>query len=402
MNVTEQRLPAGSITRVAIEINHGDAVVRWHEGDEIVVRGIEEMEVRDEGRMARIGAGEWLGARASDVEVELPTSIVETEITVHHGDLVLDSARGRCEARTDHGRARVHGAQGDLSLRLGHGDASVENVSGELRLTTGAGMVSLERVAGPVAIRTGHGDIKIGGGAGATDLMTGAGTIEITDRDMDEVEIKTGAGNVTVDGGSSRRTRIKAGAGSIRVATRLGLGSHDLVTAAGEIELAVPRDLTARIEASTTMGNIHSDLPLVGVGQRGPKNHFGRRLVGSLGEGHERASLNLRTMRGNLRLVWLDAPAASAWQDERPFAPVPPVPPTPPVPAVPPTPAAVEPVAPAQGATTAATGPVSSEALAAQPADDGSRQRAILEAVAAGVISIEEADELLAALARRD
>jgi hypothetical protein len=229
----------------------------------------------------------------------------------------------------------------------------------------------------------------------------------------------------------------------------------------------VPRGLSARIEAITTLGNIRSDLPLVSVGQRGPKSMFGRRLVGSLGEGTERAEISLRTARGDLRLEWLDgrgggeardwpeaevdirigdigvhvdravgaAFAAAGWPFGQPTPPTPPTepmgptPPTPPSPPSPPSPPDVIYAPPAsptaeRRADDAAEGahfqppdpapspqvgraepaflpdPEAGDPPAERPAppDREAEQRQILEALAAGRLSVADAERLLTAL----
>jgi hypothetical protein len=207
----------------------------------------------------------------------------------------------------------------------------------------------------------------------------------------------------------------------------LGLAAHTFNTNSGNISVAVPHGLAARIEAATTLGSIRSDLPLVSVGQRGPKSLFGRRLVGSLGDGPVRAEITLRTARGDIRLGWLDAavppaPPGAAAPDARAAhewragdLPVPPVPPAPPARPTPPEvvirlPAATAAPAPPPADVRPATPPADAGPLtlgraepaflpdAAPAAAPEAAQRRVLEALAAGQISVAEAERLLAAL----
>lgn len=196
--------------------------------------------------------------------------------------------------------------------------------------------------------------------------------------------LATGSGNVTIGGGRAGATEITAGSGNLLCTVALGLATHTFTTNSGNLSMAVPRGLAARIEAATTLGSVRADLPLVSAGQHGPRSLFGHRLVGSLGDGPARAEITLRTARGDIRLGWLDAaappaPPASPATSERadhecragdlPDLPLPPILPVPFIPPVPLTP--------------------SVEAA----------QRRVLEALAASQISVAEAEQLLAALA---
>jgi hypothetical protein len=271
-------------------------------------------------------------------------------------------------------------------LRTGSGNAAVDDLTGPATVLTGAGDLRLTRVDGPVEARTGSGNISVRDGAGSLDGRTGSGNISVDGRAGDRFALATGSGNVAIGGGRSGATEVITGSGNILCTAVLGLAAHTFNTNSGNISVAVPRGLAARIEAATTLGSIRSDLPLVSVGQRGPKSLFGRRLVGSLGDGPDRAEITLRTARGDIRLGWLDAA-------------VPPAPPVPPGAAAPGERAThkwraddlpVPPVPPVPPAATAAPAP--------PPAAPEAAQRHVLEALAAGQISVAEAERLLAAL----
>jgi hypothetical protein len=112
--------------------------------------------------------------------------------------------------------------------------------------------------------------------------------------------------------------------------------------------LKLPGNAAAQVEAVTGMGQVHSDWPLVRVGRPGPVGAGSQRMVGAWGEEHRRARVVLRTGVGDIRLC---------------------------------------------------QGPVHSEPAApSAPPPAADERRAVLESLARGEITVEEADALLRAL----
>jgi hypothetical protein len=403
----EQRFPAAGINRVVIDAHHGDLTVGWQAGDDLVVHG-EGVTLHHDGDELVV---ERAGHRGGRLVVLLPAALPGCVVSAHRGNLELENARGRVKAQVERGNLRLRGGQAEVVLRTGSGNAAVDDLTGPATVLTGAGDLRLTRVDGPVEARTGSGNISVRDGAGSLDGRTGSGNISVDGRAGDRFALATGSGNVAIGGGRSGATEVITGSGNILCTAVLGLAAHTFNTNSGNISVAVPRGLAARIEAATTLGSIRSDLPLVSVGQRGPKSLFGRRLVGSLGDGPDRAEITLRTARGDIRLGWLDAavppapgdaaaPAARATHERLASdLPVPPAPPVPPGAAAPGERAThkwraddlpVPPVPPVPPAATAAPAP--------PPAAPEAAQRHVLEALAAGQISVAEAERLLAAL----
>lgn len=398
----EQRIPAMGIQTVSINGRDGDVTVTWTTGEEIVVRGeqIEIDEHNGEATIAQEPREGFLGLLGTKgIEVELPETIAEVRIAARRGDVRLEGPRGDVNAKLDHGDIRARGGSGELALRLGAGDCRVDAYQGPVSIQTGAGDVSLIGIDGALTIQSGAGDITVRGGSGDVNLKSGAGDCEVLERDCDELSLKTGTGDVTIRGGQTRRTSIQSGLGDVGCTAMLGLGHHSVITGAGDVTLSVPRELPARIEVTTVHGEVESDIPLVTVGKRGPRSLFGRRLVGSTGEGEPRAEITVRTGKGDVAVRWLAATAALA----RPVVPAPP-----PAPSAPPSPPA-PPAAATPGATNGAeptpgTGePAADVPAATAPGDSNleAEERAILSELAAGALTVEEADYLLAALAQR-
>jgi hypothetical protein len=144
--------------------------------------------------------------------------------------------------------------------------------------------------------------------------------------------------------------------GTIACAAALEPGTYEMVTDMGAIDLELPATIKARVDAQTSFGQIHSDFPLVRVGRSGPLGFGGVRMVGSIGEGEPEVDIALRSSKGKISLHRRrdSGPAGTGTTTER-RAPAPP----------------------------------------GEPAPTMDSTLAVLEALARGDISVDEADELL-------
>lgn len=322
MSESEQRFPQGDVRRIEIRCHDGDVALRWSARDDVLVSADEAVDATIDGDTLTIlpdtGLGPRGGTGGSPLRLELPETVQETRIRNRNGDVVLEQARGAVDAAVDRGHLEVRGGRGELAVKLGAGDVTVGAYTGPIAVTAGSGDVTLSDVGGPVAIQAGSGGVSLRGGAGDVAIQSGSGDIVVRDRACAHAEVTTGAGDVAISGGSSGSTAIQTASGAVDCATTLGTAEHGFSTATGDIRVAIPRELTARIDATTVNGAIDAEAPLVAVETRGPRRMFGRKLEGGIGEGAERAEIRIRSVRGDVRLTWLDgadvtpsAPAAT-------------------------------------------------------------------------------------------
>jgi DUF4097 and DUF4098 domain-containing protein YvlB len=133
----------------------------------------------------------------------------------------------------------------------------------DLNVDTGDGSVEAQALTGNLSIHTGDGHIRVDGAKGDIRLRTGDGSIE--GRDLDgRLEADTGDGHVTVEGRFDS-LNIKTGDGSITA--RAGAGSKlangwTIHTGDGSVDMSIPADLQANIEASTNDGRISLGIPV--------------------------------------------------------------------------------------------------------------------------------------------
>jgi len=162
----------------------------------------------------------------------------------------------------------------------------------DLNVDTGDGSVEAEAVNGSVDIHTGDGHIRVEGAKGDIRLRTGDGSIE--GRDLDgKLEATSGDGHITLDGRFDA-LNIKTGDGSINARANPGSkldNGWNVRTGDGSVDLSLPGDLQANIEASTNDGRISLGIPVTVEGSfstsqiHGKMNGGGQPLTIHTGDG---------------------------------------------------------------------------------------------------------------------
>ncbi len=132
----------------------------------------------------------------------------------------------------------------NLKLEASNGSISVERVRGQMRAETLNGSVHLREVAGDIDVSTTNGSVIL-------DLTRGS-----------------------LNGWASSGIKLSTTNGSVR--------------------LTVPRDFSARVEASTVNGSVHTDFPITVSGD------IGKHLSFTLGSGGP--SIEAKTVNGSVRI----------------------------------------------------------------------------------------------------
>jgi hypothetical protein len=412
MTDSRQTIPADGITRLTLEIAGSDVFIRWVDpldeisifgaelpvdraGDEIFVRADlrkrrdaedEDIEIRipdfeSPGQMVEdilkqtgLFSGFWGGRKGAPLHLQLPYTIRSVSLEVEHGDLTLDAPQGKVDCTLKNGEFASSGGDAELNLVSGSGDAKISGLNGSLRIAGGSGDITLSDLRAVTNVKAGSGEVSLNRIiTDAIKLAAGSGDVEVMDSRSDAFSCDCGSGDVLVSGGWLNRITVRTGSGDVRISSAFGPHGQSITTGSGSVSLGIPRDLSARIEAFTSIGDVDTDLPLVSVGQRGPRSRRSNRQVGSVGSGEPRAEVSVRTSSGDIRIHWLQAAATSA---------VPMPPPAPQAPAPPDVPVTSS----------------SDESQAETPRDPNAlpdERQAVLDALARGEISIEEADALL-------
>lgn len=278
--------------RAQVRIDTNDGAVRVITGDSqqvdfrVIYQGFElnknlHVDSRQDGDSVQISArvaGGWGWSwrkiqHSLQIEVRAP----------RNADFRIDSGDGSVETQKIDGRLRVH---------TGDGSVRAQAVTGSVDIQTGDGSITLEDADGDIQIRTGDGSIVLGAARGDIHLHSGDGSIQ--GRHLDgKLEASSGDGHINIDGRLDV-LNIQTGDGSINA--RLLSGSKvaygwNIHTGDGSVDVVVPADLQANIEATTRDGRISLGIPVTVEGTmsnsqvRGKMNGGGQPFVIHTGDG---------------------------------------------------------------------------------------------------------------------
>jgi DUF4097 and DUF4098 domain-containing protein YvlB len=170
---------------------------------------------------------------------------------------------------------------------------NVDCVSGKLTLSSGAAQVDVESVSGDVTMTATHADAN-----SRTHLQTVSGDIELTGT-SGRVKLETVSGGARMSGGDVQEFEAGTVSGNI-VMTAAHLSKHGRVqvdTMSGDIRTELPADVSARIEAQSFSGRIHSDFGKVQKPEYGP----GSSLDARAGDGD--AQIAAKSFSGNVDIL---------------------------------------------------------------------------------------------------
>jgi len=136
-------------------------------------------------------------------------------------------------------------ASADLSVRSGDGSVEAEALNGAVDITTGDGSITVDQLQGNLRFHSGDGHIEARGLDGTVDASAGDGSIRLEGR-FDGLSIHTGDGSVSA----------RASAGS-KIASNWNIHTGD-----GSVDLEIPGDLQATLDASTQDGHLSVGLPI--------------------------------------------------------------------------------------------------------------------------------------------
>ena len=172
-------------------------------------------------------------------------------------------------------RVEVHMPKdADLDVTTGDGAVQADSIMGNLEIRTGDGSITVQGAKGNIRLQTGDGSIEGRGLDGRVEAMTGDGHVNVQGR-FDSLNIKTGDGSVTAraNGGSKVQS------------------AWNIRTGDGSVDLDLPGELQANIDASTNDGHISLDIPVTVEGTfsssriNGKMNGGGTPIIVRTGDG---------------------------------------------------------------------------------------------------------------------
>ena len=248
-----------------VRVRTGDARVRVHSGPVGAVRAVVHWESNHWGFTSP--------PREPNVRLEKVADAVEIEVREPVVFAFFGGVSDRVEVDV------TVPASCDLQVHTGDGSIALDDpLSGNFDLSSGDGRVILHGTKGRIHVSGGDGEVAADSIDGDFYAHTGDGRVSVEGR-LDLVDVRTGDGHVDVT----------ARPGS-QLASDWNLETHD-----SSLDLLIPRDLKAELDARTGDGRIRFDLPVT-VGGR-LDSHVIRGLLNGGGP-----MLRLRTGDGPLTL----------------------------------------------------------------------------------------------------
>jgi hypothetical protein len=163
-----------------------------------------------------------------------------------------------------------------------------------VEVRTGGGDVKVSHLEGDTSLETSGGDVGVSGLAGNLTARTSGGDIEMRDLSGD-VKVKTSGGDITLENASGRVEAHTSG-GDVNVALARGNAKGgEIETSGGDIKIRVDPAVSLTLDASTSSGDVVSDLPLKVTGEIS-----GSKLHATLGDGGE--TLRVHTNGGSVHI----------------------------------------------------------------------------------------------------
>lgn len=134
-------------------------------------------------------------------------------------------------------------------------------------------------------------------------IRLGHGDIQLEEVDAQLVTARLGSGDIQVESGRIAELDAETMRGDLQISSALPTATWNLATRHGDIELTLPGDAYARLDAATRHGDIECDAPLVRVGRPGPGARHGGRMVGTVGEGQgEPVEIHIESQHGDIQI----------------------------------------------------------------------------------------------------
>ncbi|HPC35015.1 MAG TPA: DUF4097 family beta strand repeat-containing protein [Candidatus Marinimicrobia bacterium] len=250
-----------------------------------------------------------LWATTSGGDITLDRIQVNGQVNTSGGDIDIVNLRAKTfSARTSGGDIGADKVEAELTLNTSGGDIVIGQIEGNVEIHTSGGDIEVRQINKNLKATTSGGDINVGLVKGYCYVRTSGGNIEV-DRAYD-LEAITSGGDILADGIVGYiYARTSGGDIEARKLFKPDVKNNaiDLETSGGEIEVVLPANLNANIDAEITVTsrryadvNIHSDFPI----QKSHEIKGSRIYIYARGKINKGGDLvRLRTVNGNINIV---------------------------------------------------------------------------------------------------
>ena len=241
--------------RPNVRVETNDGSVRVISGDAKQVEFRVEYQGYELGRNLRVMNFGWGHNRRLHIEVRMP----------QQGDLQVETGDGAVE---------TSGLSGTINVHTGDGSVKASSLDGTIDLHTSDGGITVDTLKGNIRLRTGDGGIEARNLDGKVEADSGDGHVRLAGR-FEALNVKTGDGSVN--------TKVLPGS---KMAADWTLRTGD-----GSVDMSLPEDFQANIDATTGDGHISMGVPVTVEGTfsksevRGKMNGGGQTLTIHTGDG---------------------------------------------------------------------------------------------------------------------
>ena len=173
----------------------------------------------------------------SHITIGVSTRRLSTEVYMpRNADLQIDSSDGSID---------VSSVNGNVTVQTKDGAVKATQLTGKIDLATSDGNVTVDSLKGQIRLHSGDGTISGGGLDGKCEASTTDGQIHLAGR-FDTLSLRSSDGAVSASAASG--SQMSSG--------------WEIKTTDGSVDVAVPKDLRANLDASTSDGRISVGLPV--------------------------------------------------------------------------------------------------------------------------------------------
>ena len=247
----------GSIT---ISVSGDVTIIPWDKDEAVMkVEGIDQEDVKDL-EMSQSGNTLTLSfesrySHSSDLSftVSLPKQF-DVDIRTSGGNIEFEGElKGKVHVKTSGGNITLKNIDGPTTVKTAGGNIEAHDLSGQTSIKTSGGNIDLGTLGADGDVATSGGNIHVGRAFKSISVYTSGGEIEIGDVGG-ELKAATAGGNVGV-GSIEGNASLKTSGGNISLGR--GMGSVVAKTSGGNIEL---REVAGSVEAKTSGGYVQAVL----------------------------------------------------------------------------------------------------------------------------------------------
>lgn len=163
-------------------------------------------------------------------------------------DIDMAGIRGRGRIDFTEGALKAENWRGELAVDCTGANVYLCQYEGKAEIDSSSGSIEIQASSGEFSCDTGSGSVKIKDSTGSLFADTGGGSVRVC-QFSGPVNIDTGRGDVELEAVFGRNIRVGCGSGSLTAALPgLAPGHWELTTESGAIKLLVPENISAHFD----------------------------------------------------------------------------------------------------------------------------------------------------------